>query len=212
MMEDGSNATSSSTLTLIINGENDPPVITSGGGGDNAAYWVRVNNTAVTTVHATDVDSGDVDKYSISGGTDANLFTIDTNTGALAFKDLPAVPNKDYAVQVQASDGNGGIDSQNITVYVTGAQMGNDATDQVSDTFTFHPKFGANTISDFDIAHDILQFDKGMFSANTAASVLKSASDDGHGNVVITVPSGNLKVLDTSVAALAAHPDDFRFV
>ena len=188
-------------------------MIVSGGGGDAAAYWVRVNNTAVTTVQATDVDSGDVVTYSIVGGHDADLFTTNSTTGALAFKDLPARPNKDYAVQVQASDGHpGGTDTQSLTVHVTGAQMGDDPTHVVSDTMVFHPKFGANTVSDFDIAHDFLQFDKGMFGADTATAVLNAAHDDGHGNVVITVQAGNLKVLDTSVAALAGHPDDFRFV
>lgn len=213
-MEDSQHAKSSSHLTLTINGQDDAPVIQTGGGGANAAYWVRVNNTAVTTVHATDVDSGDVVQYSISGGRDANLFTIDNKTGALAFKDLPKQPNQTYQVQVQAGDGHaGGTDVQTLTVNVTGAQMGNDTTDQVSDTFVFHPMFGANIVSDFDVAHDILQFDKGMFAADTTAAVLKAAQDDGHGNVVINgTLAGTLKVLDTSVAALTSHSGDIQFV
>jgi VCBS repeat-containing protein len=212
-MADGQNAKSSSKLTLTINGEDDAPVIQTGGGGDGAAYWVRVNNTAVTTVHATDIDTGDAVQYSIVGGRDANLFTMDNTTGALAFKDLPVRPHQAYVLQVQASDGHpGGTDAQTITVNVAAAQMGDDSADKVSDTFVFHPKFGANTVSDFDIVHDFLQFDKSMFAADTATAVLNAASDDGHGNVVITAHAGHLKVLDTSVAVLAGHPDDFRFV
>jgi VCBS repeat-containing protein len=212
-MADGQNAKASSELTLTINGVDDAPVIDTGGGGDNATYWVRVNNTAITTVHATDVDTGDVVQYSIVGGRDANLFTIDNTTGALSFEDLPKQANKTYALQVQASDGHaGGTDPQTITVHVTGAQMGDDAADKVSDTFVFHPMFGSNIVSEFDLAHDFLQFDKGMFAADTATAVLNTAQDDGHGNVVISIQAGNLKVLDTSVAALASHPDDFRFV
>ena len=52
-----------------------------------------------------------------------------------------------------------------ITVHVTGAQMGDDAADMVSDTFVFHRLFGSNIVSEFDLAHDFLQFDKGMFGS-----------------------------------------------
>ncbi|MGE0417016.1 MAG: NF038122 family metalloprotease, partial [Acetobacteraceae bacterium] len=80
-MADGQNAQSSSKLTLAVSGENDPPVITSGGGGDSATYWVRVNNSAITTVRASDVDYGDTVKFEVVGGADAMRFIIDQDTG-----------------------------------------------------------------------------------------------------------------------------------
>ena len=43
------------------------------------------NQTAVTTVTATDADLGDSKTFSIIGGEDAALFAIDAATGALTF-------------------------------------------------------------------------------------------------------------------------------
>ena len=106
---------------------NAAPVITSDGGGDTAITTVEENSTAVTTVTATDAD-GDTPTYSISGGADATLFSIDANTGVLTFNSAPnfeapadADSNNVYQVTVQASDGNGGIDTQAISVTVTDA-------------------------------------------------------------------------------------------
>src|SRR5262249_2349060 len=149
-MEDSQHATASSTLTLTVNGANDPPVIQSGGGGDAATYFVRVNNTEITTVTATDVDSTDVISFSIVGGADAARFIIDASTGELAFKPHSPPPNKSYVVQVQADDGNGGTDMQTITVNVSADKMDGDAAHAVADTFVFHAGFGANIVSNFD--------------------------------------------------------------
>src|SRR5215813_5208921 len=101
------------------------PVITSNGGGDDALVSVKENSTAVTTVKATDADN-DVITYSISGGDDANFFTINASTGVLSFKSGPDFENpldtggdNTYDVIVKADDGVGGNDTQEITVQVT---------------------------------------------------------------------------------------------
>jgi Bacterial cadherin-like domain/Bacterial Ig domain len=210
-MQDNHAATSSSHLTLTVNGANDAPVIVSGGGGDAATYFVRVNEQAITTVAATDVDVGDVDTFSIVGGADASRFSIDLHTGALSFISHPNQPNRSYAVQVAASDGHGGVDTQLITVNVTADKMNGDIASAVADTFVFHPKFGANTITHFDLNHDFLQFDSGMFSANTAAAVLAAAQDQ-HGDLVIDVHAGHLTLAGITSADLAAHASDIHFV
>jgi VCBS repeat-containing protein len=207
-MEDSQNAASSSTLTLTVIGENDPPVITSGGGGDTATYFVRVTNSKITTVISSDVDYGDVDTFSIVGGADASLFSIDTNTGALAFKSLPQQPHNNYAVQVQASDGKGGTDIQAISVNVTAAKMVATAD---ADTFVFHGKFGANEVSGFDIDHDFLQFDHGMFANDTAAAVLAVAQDDHKGNLIVDAKAGHLVLDGVTLAQLQAHSSDIFF-
>ena len=100
------------------------PVITSDGGGATAAASVAENTTAVTTVTATDQDAGAIVTFSIVGGADAALFTIDPATGALSFVTAPnfEVPtdadgNNVYDVIVQASDGSL-IDTQAIAVTV----------------------------------------------------------------------------------------------
>ncbi|MDJ0830713.1 MAG: DUF4347 domain-containing protein, partial [Desulfobacterales bacterium] len=108
-----------------------PPVITSNGGGPTANINVVENTTAVTTVTATDADPGDVPTFSISGGADAALFDIDTNSGDLTFKTHPDFENPTdsntdnlYEVEVTADDGNGGMDTQTISVTVTNADNG----------------------------------------------------------------------------------------
>jgi len=123
------------------------------------------------------VNFGDIVSFSITGGADANRFAIDN--GLLIFNSHPNPPNKSYVVEIQAYDGHGGFDTQKITVNVSANKMNADQTNPVSETFVFHPNFGANTISNFDLNHDFLQFDKGMFSVDPAAAVLPAAKDTG---------------------------------
>ena len=105
-----------------------PPVITSNGGGGTALINVLEDTTAVTTVTASDPDVGDSLTYSISGGTDAAKFNINTTSGALTFIaapdfQIPTDANTDnvYEVTVQADDGNGGTDTQALSVAVNEA-------------------------------------------------------------------------------------------
>src|SRR5437016_6097789 len=98
----------------------------SNGGGASAAVSIAENTTAVTTVAATDPNAGQSLGYSISGGADAALFTIDSTSGALAFLTAPnfeapadAGGNNVYDLTVQVSDGHGGTDTQAIAVSVT---------------------------------------------------------------------------------------------
>ncbi|HET7525450.1 MAG TPA: cadherin-like domain-containing protein [Burkholderiaceae bacterium] len=125
----GSSALSSATdvVDVTVTAVNDPPVITSDGGGASAALNVAENTTAVTTVTATDVDTGGTLTYSITGGVDAARFTINPSTGALSFVVAPdfeapsdAGGDNVYDVLVQVSDG-ALIDSQAIAVSVTNA-------------------------------------------------------------------------------------------
>ncbi|TCN30208.1 FG-GAP-like repeat-containing protein [Sinorhizobium americanum] len=91
----------------------------------NQSPEIAENTTAVTTVAATDPD-GDTLVYSIIGGDDAGKFQIDAQTGVLGFIvatdfDNPGDTdaNNEYLVEVQASDGKGGIVAQTIRVAVT---------------------------------------------------------------------------------------------
>jgi len=109
------------------NATNTPPVITSDGVGGTAAINVAENMTAVTTVTATDADlPAQTLTYSISGGADAARFTINSATGVLSFVTAPnfeaptdAGTNNVYDVTVRVSDGEGGTDTQAISVTVT---------------------------------------------------------------------------------------------
>ncbi|MDR6663754.1 T1SS-143 domain-containing protein, partial [Tardiphaga robiniae] len=117
-------ATSTGTIGVTVNAVNDLPVIVSDGGGTLAALSVPENTTAVTTVHATDVDSALI-TYSISGGDDAGKFHIDAQSGALTFNTAPDYENSQdlnhdniYQVIVSASDGSLTA-TQTINVTVT---------------------------------------------------------------------------------------------
>ncbi|MBI5953696.1 MAG: cadherin domain-containing protein [Chloroflexi bacterium] len=102
---------------------NQPPAITSNGGGGTADISLPENTTAVTTVTATDPD-GQTLAYSISGGADAALFSINPSVGTLSFVTAPSysAPNDAgldhiYNVTVQASDGTL-TDSQELVISI----------------------------------------------------------------------------------------------
>ena len=122
---DGDTATA--TLTITVANVNDDPVITSG-----SAVNVAEGSTAVTTVTATDTD-GDTLSFSIDtlGGADHAAFSVDSVTGVLTFQappdfEIPGDSDSDnvYEVTVQVSDGQGGTESQLISVTVTNVNEG----------------------------------------------------------------------------------------
>ena len=78
----------------------------------DAAAQINENQTAVMTVMGADPDADTTIVYGIGGGADAALFTIDSLTGALAFRSAPdfeapadANGNNVYEVVILASDG-----------------------------------------------------------------------------------------------------------
>ena len=107
---------------------NDSPILTSDGGTASANVNAVENQTSVTTVTATDADvPPDTLTFSIAGGADAALFSINSSTGVLSFNtpldfDNPTDANSDgiYEVTVQVDDGNGGLDTQAISVTAGG--------------------------------------------------------------------------------------------
>jgi Ca2+-binding RTX toxin-like protein len=112
-------------IAVTVTNVNDAPRITSNGGGGTASISINENTTAVTTVAATDQDSGATRVYALSGGADAALFTINASTGALAFKSAPdfetkadASANNVYDVIVQVTDNGGLTDVQSLAVSI----------------------------------------------------------------------------------------------
>lgn len=115
------NGLTSSPVEAIIEvrAVNDAPVSNS-----PAAAIITENIAAVATISAVDVDTGSSLFYSLAGGADATLFTINSATGALAFRSAPdfEVPadvggNNIYDVVVRASDGQLSADrSFSVTV------------------------------------------------------------------------------------------------
>lgn len=107
LTDDGSgNLTDTTPLSITVTDVNEAPVIFS-----VATASVVENTTAVLTAAATDPD-GDAIVWSISGGADQALFTIDAGTGALAFAVAPsyglpgdADGNNTYLLDITADDG-----------------------------------------------------------------------------------------------------------
>jgi hypothetical protein len=124
-VDDGNGGTDVQAISVTVTNVNEAPVITSNGGGATASVNALENQTAVTTVTSTDVDGG-TPAYSIIGGADQSLFNIGSSSGVLTFEAAPdyenpmdADTNGVYEVTVQVSDGNGGTDTQAISVTVT---------------------------------------------------------------------------------------------
>ncbi|MCK6405225.1 MAG: cadherin domain-containing protein, partial [Rhodocyclaceae bacterium] len=121
-------ATGSTVVNIVAT--NDSPVISSSGAGAAAAISLAEGETQVATVVASDAD-GDSLAYSISGGSDAGLFSIDAQTGGLVFGSAPntetpsdADGDSIYEVIVRAADGHGGEDVQALAVRVGRVQVG----------------------------------------------------------------------------------------
>jgi gliding motility-associated-like protein len=96
------------------------PVFTSAGNPS-----VKENETSVFVVTATDGNKGTTITYSLSGGWDMALFTIDAITGELTFKSAPdfeqptdANGDNVYVVQVTATDGVN-VTNQIIEITIT---------------------------------------------------------------------------------------------
>ncbi len=125
-VSDGLGGTDDQAIAVTVTNQNETPAITSNGGGPSAAVSIGENGTAVTTVIAADPDAGASLTYSLVGGADQGLFTINPTTGALTFQSAPnfeapgdAGGDNVYDVRVRVSDGLGGIDEQDIAVTVT---------------------------------------------------------------------------------------------
>ena len=119
-VSDQDGASDSSTVTITVTATQDPPTIDSA-----SAASIEENTTTIMTVDGNDVD-GDTLSYSISGGSDKDLFEIDASTGDLSFKakqdfENPADADGDniYEVEVTVDDGNGNTVSQTIQVTIT---------------------------------------------------------------------------------------------
>jgi hypothetical protein len=161
-------------IRLTTIGGNQAPTITSDGGGATATINAAENQTAVTDVDATDdTDSeGSGLSYSISGGVDASLFSIDPSTGVLSFISAPDYENPTdsgvdnvYDVQVTVTDSGGLTDVQDIAVTVT------DVVENTAPTITSTPVTSAieGALYSYDVeASDPNAGDTLTFSLDTA--------------------------------------------
>lgn len=89
-----------------------------------SAFSVSENATAAAALTASD-DNGDTLTYAITGGADADLFSIDATTGVVTFKvapdfEAPADAGADnvYDIDVAVDDGNGLVGEASLAITV----------------------------------------------------------------------------------------------
>ncbi|HHJ40449.1 MAG: hypothetical protein AXA67_08385 [Methylothermaceae bacteria B42] len=213
-ISDKSGAVAHSVLvTLSVTPVNDAPIITSNGGGATAAVNVAENQTPVTTVTATDMDSASL-TYGIAGGADNAKFTIDSTTGALSFASAPdfenpadADGNNIYEVIVQASDGSL-TDSQTISVTVSDVNdeapaftsspipSATEGSPYVYNIVTSDPDAGSTlTITTSNLPHWLNLTDHGDGTATLSGT--PANSDAGDHSIILEVSDGALTATQT---------------
>ena len=140
---DGVNPVATQTIAVTVTDVNDnAPALEA-----TASVSVAEEQTAVTTVVATDPDFVVIATYSLSGGADQSKFSINEESGALSFKVAPdfealdsAANSNVYVVEVSASDTVHTAVTQTITVTVTDVDdtdlvfSSDDAVEVVEDT------------------------------------------------------------------------------
>ena len=197
-VRDAAGLTATTNVSITIMDANDHlPVITSDGGSDSASLNVIENSTAVTTVTATDIDTGPALTYTFFGD-DAGFFQIDTNTGVLTLlspldHESPQDLDGDnvYEMIVMATDGLYS-DMQTLSITVTDADEyditalsdsdGN--PDEVAENATVGTAVGVTTFADDldgtdTISYSLLNSAGGRFAIDpTTGAVTVNASLD----------------------------------
>jgi len=112
------------SITGTVPSATTPPVITGPTGGPGASTSTVTMNENISAVTSFSADK--TVAWSVNGGLDQSKFTINTFTGALSFISAPDFENPTdsngdniYVVTVRATDSNGNISSQTLTVTIT---------------------------------------------------------------------------------------------
>ncbi|MBT9314083.1 cadherin domain-containing protein [Leptothoe spongobia] len=196
---DSSGLTDSQDITVNVTdvAENAAPTITS-----SATASVPENQTSAIDVQSTDdVDSeGSGLTYSLSGGADQSVFSIDASTGVVTFNAAPdfEVPgdangDNDYELQVTVTDAGGLTDSQDITVNVTDV-VEVPVPDAVNDAFNVTGNVGIDVTSTGSILNnDIGGTPTALFFGNASGTANGTAAD---GTNTITTTNGGTVLLN----------------
>ncbi|WP_414868204.1 beta strand repeat-containing protein, partial [Pseudomonas sp. IT-194MI4] len=149
-------ASTTQTVTITITGSNDAPVLSFASGNDVGAVQEDTTLSVSGQFSSTDIDHAATATWSIAGsntGTYGSIavdssgqwtYTLANGTDgvASAVQSLKAGESHDEVFTIQVSDGLGGIDTQQVTVTVTGSNdapvlsfaSGNDAGAVQEDT------------------------------------------------------------------------------
>ena len=119
-VEDGRSGRDTMTLSVFVADANDVPVFTSGSGSTTPE---NANFRYIATAFDADQDAL---TFSIAGGPDQNIFTMDGATGFLEFSSPPdfdapqdADADNRYEVDIMVDDGNGGTAQRTVAILVT---------------------------------------------------------------------------------------------
>lgn len=122
-VEDGRGGSRTETVTVTIEGQNDAPEF------EQAAYAFAIdeNNAAgaaIGMVVASDIDSGDAQFYSITGGTGMGLFSVDDEGNITANGPLDYEFASGYTLDIEVRDrATGGLtDSTHVSIEVNDLQ------------------------------------------------------------------------------------------
>ena len=219
---DGANSTEQPVAITVTNENDNVPAFTS-----PATVRVAENQVAAYEAAATDAD-GDPLSYSLSG-TDAALFTIDANTGAVSFRAAPdfEAPGDDdgdnvYDIIVTASDDTNST-NQNVAITVTNENdnvpaFTSPATVRVAENQVAAYEAAAADADGGPLSYSLSGTDAALFTidANTGAVSFRAApdfeapGDDDGDNVydIIVTASDGANSTEQPVAITVTNEND----
>ena len=227
---DGDNTTNHDVVITVTDEDEvgNAPAFTS---PDSAS--VEENQTVAYTAMATDAD-GDTVSYSLSGGADAALFTIDETTGVVSFMDAPdfedpgdAGGNNVYDVTVTASDGDNSTD-HDVAITVTDVNdnapvFSSPATASVAENQSAATVVYRAVATDADgdaLSYSLSGTDAGRFTINAATGEVSfneapdvENPDDANGDnvydIIVTASDGaTANDIDQAVAITVTDAND----
>ncbi|MCH8839196.1 MAG: VCBS repeat-containing protein [Planctomycetes bacterium] len=178
-------------VSVLLNTTNTPPVITSA-----ATVNAAENQTSVIDVQSSDPDGetegGGGLTYSLTGGADQALFSIDTNSGVLTFNvaadfENPADANTDnvYDVQVTVTDTGLLTGVQNLAVTVTNVNEAPTVANPIADV-----------TANEDAPDDVIDLSNLFDDVDASDTLTLSVSGNTNTSLVTTSIVGSDLVLD----------------
>ena len=217
------------SLTVSINNLNDnAPQFAS----STAALDASENITAITTIAATDADA-DTLTYSLDGGSDLSLFTIDPTSGALSFNsapdfEAPQDQNSDntYQITITASDGEH-QSSQELAITVTNVNEPPSftepsialATAENNSSFTHIVDAATDPDQDQTLAYQLSGDDQSAFTLDPDTRTLafittpnyeipQDQNSDNTYQIIITATDGEYSASQSIVIAVSDYNDE----
>jgi hypothetical protein len=195
-VNDGNGGANSYLVEIDVVPVNDAPTITSHDAAQSVLLSLEENSATVTILSAADPDNDSL-AFSIDGGADLGLFSIDSMSGELVFMNTPDRENpmdsdQDnlYQVEVLVSDSNGGTDRQAFTVEVTDVDEFDvgllvdieDSADQISHSSSVNDEVGITAwAEDPDSGNNLITYSldedaDGLFAINSSTGVVTLVS------------------------------------